>query len=142
MPLAGEPNILGKVQCQLDGGEQRLRVAEVRSLVKVNACERQMILFAETRRFENLGARHAELAIVLSCLGVRVMGMNGDARDEAQPKVYVTLSGEKSLVRKRREILPVTDPPGRCRFAHDGIDSLEFAEIINNDCPRVLNCRF
>ena len=46
--------------------------------MKVDAIQRKVIFFAELRRFQDLFTRHAKLAVMLSGLGVSVMGVDGN----------------------------------------------------------------
>ena len=89
MPLAVEADLLCQVQCHVDRGDQRLGVAEVRALVEVDPFQGQILFFAELRGFQNLFARHAELAVMLTGLRVGVMGVDGDAGEEAEPRFGV-----------------------------------------------------
>ncbi len=85
MPLTIEADLLRQVQRHVDGRDERLGIAEVRSLVEVDSCQRKIMFLAEFRSFQKLFARHAKLAVMLARLGMGVMGVDGDARDETKP---------------------------------------------------------
>src|SRR5215208_6690466 len=80
VPFTVETNFPGEIQCQLDGRDQRLRITEVGTLVKMDPFERQVIVFAEFCRFAKFLSCHPEFAVMLTRLCVGVMRVDGNAR--------------------------------------------------------------
>ena len=102
MPLAGKSDFFRKIQCQVNCGDQRLGVPEVGTKMKVNAVQWKILFFAKLGRFEDLGARHTELAVISARLGVDVMSVDVDAGEQAQPDRNVTpRKGRRGDVRAR-----------------------------------------
>jgi hypothetical protein len=103
--------------------------------MEVNPGEGEIMFLAELCRFENFFTRHTEFAVVLSSLRMGVVGMNRNTREEAEPKINVTLRErvlrDRRVSRTEREIL---------RFAQNDIDSFKLRQIINNNCPGMLDC--
>src|SRR6266498_635509 len=98
--------------------------------MEMNPFEWKIILSAELCCFEKLCARHAKLAVMLSRFCMCVMRVDGNAWKKTKPKIYVTLSVAKSLVRRGRDssvaVLPQND-----------MNPFEFRQIINNNCSRI-----
>src|SRR5215212_4329959 len=85
MPRSFESNFLSQVKRRINGGKQRLGVTEVGALVEVDSVQRQVMFSAKLRSFQDFCARHAKFAVLLTGLGMSVMGPNGDTGQEAQP---------------------------------------------------------
>src|SRR5688572_3753435 len=131
IPIAAKADLLCQVERQVDGGQQWLGVAEVRALVEVDAFQRQVIRLTELRGLHDFLTSHAELAVVLAGLGMRVMSVDSDAGEEAKPEIYVTLREWHFWCHDRRvssgveEILTCTGVRCQCRFAQDDMHSFE-----------------
>src|SRR5690242_21946543 len=72
VPFLAEANFLCKVQGHVNGGDQRLRVTEVRTLMKVHAVQRYVMLFTKLRSLQKRLALHEELAVSLTGLGMTI----------------------------------------------------------------------
>src|SRR5215212_8990397 len=87
MPFAPEPNFLCQIQRHLNRRNQRFRVTKVRTLMKMNPFQRQVMFPTKFCSFQNLPTRHAKLTVLLPGLRMRVVSSYRKARQEAQPEI-------------------------------------------------------